>query len=90
METETCPHCLLEVPDGAKVCGHCGATRKSVATKKWLTAREGRRNDIMLGGIGLLLVLFVLTFVFTTAYAVLGPKSTSTYCDPVKYPITCG
>ncbi len=32
--SQTCPYCRFSIPDGAVVCGHCGAEKRTVALEE--------------------------------------------------------
>ena len=33
--SQQCPHCRFHIPDGAIVCGHCGAERRTIVTEPY-------------------------------------------------------
>lgn len=78
---ESCPHCCSDVHPSARVCSRCGATRRRTSQTTWRSAREGRRNDILVAGLGLVVILWliggmVVLFVNSTT------RSSSTYLSP--------
>ena len=72
------------------MCGHCRATRRKPGAR-WKSAREGLRNDIAIGIIGSLVILWitlgVLTFLLLVRTSVTPARLTTscTYTNP-SYP----
>jgi hypothetical protein len=59
-----CTHCFTENDENTKVCLGCGATRRKPASGNWTSYREGRRNDIILGGLGLMIFASCVSTIF--------------------------
>lgn len=78
-----CPFCCEELPTQAFVCRSCGGSRKALTSNKWMSARAGRRDDIVRAGLGLALLLALIGAILGGLFA----TATSKPSTPTR--ITC-
>lgn len=72
-----CQFCRTPRDELATTCTGCGATRRKRG-RKWTNYREGRRNDIILSAIGVVVIFWLLTAVlYVVAFSTSSSRSTT-------------
>jgi hypothetical protein len=76
-DSVVCTQCCSAVQELATTCPYCQATRRSVTAAKWLSYREGRRNDIVIAYFCVVLVLVAVGLVLGLLVGGTGALKTS-------------
>lgn len=69
---QTCPFCLTDIHELATVCTGCGAARRRIGAP-WIRPRSAARVDVMVGVLGAVAVIMLISFGASIMLAELYP-----------------